>query len=119
MPELHGATRLHLDAPPVYAPAEVPIVSPRELPSVMTAIFPNADKLEQLAVRLDKTQRTFDLDSLLHLQEAAEPDFVLAHSNYDCLEPSGNDFNFVFFHETPPEVFYRASVTESTGTTLA
>jgi hypothetical protein len=33
MPELHGATRLHLDAPPVYAPAEVPILSPRELPN--------------------------------------------------------------------------------------
>jgi hypothetical protein len=73
MPELHGATRLHLDAPPVYAPPEVPILSPRELPSVITAIFPNADRLEQLASRLDKTQRTFDLDTLFRLQDAAEP----------------------------------------------
>jgi hypothetical protein len=38
MPELHGATSLHLDPPPVYSPAELPIFSPRELPDVMTAI---------------------------------------------------------------------------------
>jgi hypothetical protein len=79
MPELHGATRLHLDAPPVYAPTEVPILSPRELPSVMTAIFPNADKLEQLATSLGKTQRTFDIDTLLHLQDAAEPQSHIMH----------------------------------------
>jgi hypothetical protein len=79
MPELHGATRLHLDTPLVYAPAEVPILSPRELPSVMTAIFPNDDKLEQLASRLDKTQRTFDLDTLLHMQDAAEPPSLVSY----------------------------------------
>jgi hypothetical protein len=73
MPELHGTTRLHLDAPPIYAPAEVPIISPRELPGVMTAIFPNADKLEQSASRLDKTQRTSGLDTMLHLQDTAKP----------------------------------------------
>jgi hypothetical protein len=70
-PELHDATRLQLGSPPVYAPAEIPILNPRELPDVMTAIFPNTDNLEQITTRLHKTQRTFDLDTLLHMKGAA------------------------------------------------
>jgi hypothetical protein len=44
MPELHGATRLRLEAPPVYATVAVPILSTRELPDVKTAILSNTDE---------------------------------------------------------------------------
>jgi hypothetical protein len=56
MPKLYGATRIRLDALPVYTPEEVPILNTRELPDVKTAILSNADELEHVKSRLQKSQ---------------------------------------------------------------
>jgi hypothetical protein len=85
MPELHGATRIRLDAPPVYTPEEIPILNTQEVPDVKTAISSNADELKRIKSRLQKWQKILDMDTLLHIKNATDPQpfFTLARDNYD------------------------------------
>jgi len=82
-PELHA----NLVAPSIYMPDSSPILSKHELPRVEGAPSPGVNDLDQLKDRLETAHKSFDVDTLVHIQEAtqARNTAPLAPDNQSCL----------------------------------
>jgi hypothetical protein len=72
-PELHGVARANFDAPALYVPDSLPVLSAHELPRVVAAIISEVDTLDQLKDRLAVAQKSVDVDTLVHIQKATFP----------------------------------------------
>jgi len=70
LPELHGVAHANLVAPSVYVPDSSPILLKHELPRVEAALTPGVNDLDQLKDRLETAQKSLDVDTLVHIQEA-------------------------------------------------
>jgi len=77
LPELHGATRADLDAPSVYVPEDLPILTRHELPHVEAALTAEVNELDQLKDRLETSQKSLDIDTLFHMQKTTFPRKIL------------------------------------------
>jgi hypothetical protein len=71
LPELlQGVARANIDAPAVYVPDSLPVLSAHELPRVVAALTSEVDTLDQLKDRLAVAQKSLDVDTLVHIQKA-------------------------------------------------
>lgn len=57
LPELHEVARAHLDAPPMYTPDEMPILTSHEVPHVKAALSAEVNELDKLKDRLETSQK--------------------------------------------------------------
>jgi hypothetical protein len=79
LPELHGVAHANLDAPSVYVPDSVPILSRHELPRVEAALTSEVNELDQLKDRLATAQKSLEVDTLVHIQKTTLPQGTRPH----------------------------------------
>jgi len=68
-PELHGETQIKLEPSRLYLPARMPVVTNVEIQKLEEIMPTELQKLDDIHSRTSGYQRTFDVDSLLHLHQ--------------------------------------------------
>jgi hypothetical protein len=67
---LHGVRHANVDAPAVYVPESLPVLSAHEFPHVEAAHAMEVNELDQLKDRLAQVQKSLDVDTLVHIQKS-------------------------------------------------
>jgi hypothetical protein len=70
-PELHGQTQVKLEPSRLYLPARMPVVTIAEIQKLEEIMPTELQKLDDILSRTSGHQRTFDVDSLLQLQQTS------------------------------------------------
>jgi hypothetical protein len=89
LPELHGVAHANIDAPAVYVPESLPVLSAHEFPHVEAAHAMEVNELDQLKDCLAVAQKSLDVDTLVHiqkttLQQEAQPHWHLIIAPVSC-----------------------------------
>ena len=66
LPELHGDTHAHFDAPCVYTPDELPILTAHEMPHIEAALSAEINEFDRLKSRFEAPQKSLDVDTIPH-----------------------------------------------------
>jgi hypothetical protein len=90
LPELHGVARANIDAPAVYVPDSLPVLSAHDLPRVEGALASEVNELDQLKDHLAVAKKSLDVDTLVHiqkttLQQEAQPHWHLIIAAVSCM----------------------------------
>jgi len=70
-PELHGETQVKLEPSWLYLPARMPLVTNAEIQKLEEIMPIELQKLDDIHSRISGHQRTFDVDSFLHLHQTS------------------------------------------------
>jgi hypothetical protein len=81
-PGLHGVARANIDAPAVYVPYSLPVLSAHELRRVVAALTSEVDTKDQLKDRLAVVQKSLDVDTVVHTQKATFPQETRPHWHF-------------------------------------
>jgi hypothetical protein len=90
LPKLHGVARANIDAPDVYVPDSLPVLSAHEIPRVEAALAMEVNELDRLKDHLAVAQKSLDVDTLVHiqkttLQQEAQPHWHLIITTVSCV----------------------------------
>jgi hypothetical protein len=69
LPKLHGVAHANIDAPTVYVPDRLPVLSAHEFPRVEAALASEVNELDQLKDHLAVAQNYVDVNTLVHIQK--------------------------------------------------
>ena len=71
LPELRGTTRTTLDAPKLYVPDNITVVTEYEAEQLQSITPTEVQQLIDINARMSTLQKTFDMDALLHIHQTA------------------------------------------------
>jgi hypothetical protein len=79
LPELHGVARVNIDGPAAVVLDSLPVLSAHELPRFVAALPSGVETLDQLTDCLAVAQKSFDVDTLVHIHKATFPQETRPH----------------------------------------
>ena len=79
LPELHGVQRVELGTPQLILPDTIPIATEHEVQQLLDIAPAEIQKLDELRSRLAAPRRTYDVDSLLHVQQTTQSQATQTH----------------------------------------
>jgi len=68
---LHGTTQSDLDFPKIYLPYNIPIATDHEIQQLQELTPKAVQQLEEIRSKVTAPQHTFELDSLLHIDQTS------------------------------------------------